>query len=193
MNFKQTGNVKVYLLVIALVVIGAAIMFLSDGMSPTAEDAAGTIVPAERYRANQIDSDDVVLGDETFAKFMQTDLYEELVQNPELIEVITDADVLAAFNDENMRMELNSNVQSNLNSNVQSNLNDNVQSNLNDNVQSNLNSNVQSNLNSANLQTALNNEIIRTALNNENIRAMLNSSAFQDQLNSKVRLRAMQQ
>ena len=54
MNFKQTGNAKVYLLVVVLVVIGAAIMFFSDGMSPNAEDASGTIVPAERYRADQM-------------------------------------------------------------------------------------------------------------------------------------------
>ena len=53
---------KVYLLVVVLVVIGAAIMFFSDGMSPNAEDTSGTIVPAERYRADQIGSEDVVLG-----------------------------------------------------------------------------------------------------------------------------------
>ena len=59
MKFKQKGNTKVWLLVSALVVVGGAIMILSNGMSPSAEDASGTIVPAERYRADQIDGSDV--------------------------------------------------------------------------------------------------------------------------------------
>jgi hypothetical protein len=73
MSFRQTGNAKIFVLVGTLVLIAGAIALLGKYHSPDGEGATGTIVPAERYRADQIERDDVVLGDESLAQFMQTD------------------------------------------------------------------------------------------------------------------------
>jgi hypothetical protein len=81
MKMRQSGNAKIWVLVGALVIAAGAIMFLGDSYLPSGKDAAGTIVPAERYRAGQIESDDVVLGDDTLARFMQTEEFEMLVTN----------------------------------------------------------------------------------------------------------------
>ena len=62
MNFRQSGSAKVWLLVATLAVVAGAIMYFSDGYPPNAEQSSGTIVPAQRYGASQISSEDVVLG-----------------------------------------------------------------------------------------------------------------------------------
>ncbi len=60
MKNTQQGNTKIYMLVGALVVAAGAVVFFSDNFKPAGENAAGTIVPAERYRTNQISKDDVI-------------------------------------------------------------------------------------------------------------------------------------
>src|SRR5258708_7764541 len=47
------------------------------------QDATGTISPAQRYRAPQIQSKDVKLGDQTVAQAMQTDVYQRLAKDAE--------------------------------------------------------------------------------------------------------------
>src|ERR1700674_2300527 len=47
------------------------------------ENAAGTIVPAQRYRAEQIKPEDLRLGDQSVAQLMQTDPYDRLVKDPQ--------------------------------------------------------------------------------------------------------------
>ena len=61
MMLKQNGNAKVWLLIGALVVVVGAILYFDDNFPPSGKDASGTIVPAERYRADQISGEDVVL------------------------------------------------------------------------------------------------------------------------------------
>ena len=46
---------------------------------PPRGETAGTIAPAERYRATQIDTQDVVLGDDSVPKLMQTDAFSPLL------------------------------------------------------------------------------------------------------------------
>jgi len=63
MRVRQSGNVKILVLVIALAVLAAGLLMLSDGFPPGVEDqATGTIVPAQRYHSSQITSDDVAVG-----------------------------------------------------------------------------------------------------------------------------------
>ena len=64
MKSGQNGNTKVWMLVAALAVAIAAVVFFGSNYPPDSEMAAGTIVPAERYRSDQIAKEDVVLGDE---------------------------------------------------------------------------------------------------------------------------------
>ncbi len=62
MNFRQSGNVKVWALIATLAVVAGAVIFVSNIYPPEAEQSSGTIVPAQRYGASQISSEDVVLG-----------------------------------------------------------------------------------------------------------------------------------
>jgi hypothetical protein len=56
-------------LVAVLAAAAAAMFVISEKYAPDEESVSGTIVPAQRYRANQIESDDVVLGDGSDADF----------------------------------------------------------------------------------------------------------------------------
>ena len=107
MSDKQKGNTKIYVLVGVLVLVGGAVMLLSDGFPPGSENAKGTIAPAERYRAPQIDSDDVDLGDQSVTLFMQTDEFERLMSDEAFLEVVQNADFQAAMNNADFRLALN--------------------------------------------------------------------------------------
>ena len=67
MKGKQMGNAKIWILIAALVAAAAAVLVISDNFPPGEDSVAGTIVPAERYGASQISSEDVVLGTESNA------------------------------------------------------------------------------------------------------------------------------
>ena len=64
MKSRQAGNSKVWVLVAVLAAAIGAVLYVGGIFPPGEQNVSGTIVPAERYRANQINSDDVVLGDE---------------------------------------------------------------------------------------------------------------------------------
>ena len=80
MTIRQKGYSKVWLLAGVLMLVAGIIMFLGDDFPPVGDEAAGTIVPAERYRADQIDDEDVALGDQSIALFMHGRL--TLARNP---------------------------------------------------------------------------------------------------------------
>ena len=48
------------------------------------QNVSGTVVPAQRYRAEQIQAGDVKLGDQAVAQLMQTESFERLVRDPKL-------------------------------------------------------------------------------------------------------------
>ena len=106
MKSGQNGNTKVWMLVAALAVAIAAVVFFGSNYPPDSEMASGTIVPAERYRADQITSDDVMLGDESIAQFMQTDEFELLVNDEIFMEAISQDAFQAALNDQNFQAAL---------------------------------------------------------------------------------------
>ena len=68
MKSRQLGSSKIFMLIAALAVAIGAILYFGGDIPQDGTNASGTIVPAERYRANQIDSSDVVLGDEADRK-----------------------------------------------------------------------------------------------------------------------------
>ena len=67
MRTSQTGSTKVWILVVALAAAVSAILYVGTYWPPGEEGVSGTIVPAERYRSNQISSEDVILGEEESA------------------------------------------------------------------------------------------------------------------------------
>jgi hypothetical protein len=72
MKGKQMGNAKLWILIAALVAAAAAVLVISDNFPPGEESVSGTIVPAERYGASQISSEDVVLGTDSNADSSST-------------------------------------------------------------------------------------------------------------------------
>jgi hypothetical protein len=51
---------------------------------PGGENVSGTVVPAQRYRAEQIKAEDVKLGDQAVAQLMQTEAFERIVKDPKM-------------------------------------------------------------------------------------------------------------
>ena len=61
-----------------LAVVIAAVAYVGVRYPVPEENASGTIMPADRYRGEQLSSDDVVLGDESISELMQSDLYVQI-------------------------------------------------------------------------------------------------------------------
>ena len=76
---------KIWLGVVGIVVL-AGVAYVADIYPPSDESLTGSIVPAERYRAEKsaTSSSRLALGDESVAQFMQTDLYRQIVADREL-------------------------------------------------------------------------------------------------------------
>ena len=79
---------KIWLGVVGIVVL-AGVAYVADIYPPADESLTGSIVPAERYRAEKsaTSSSRLVLGDESVEQFMQTDLYRQIVSDRELAAV----------------------------------------------------------------------------------------------------------
>ena len=109
MNILQKGNSKVWALVAGLVAVALVVLYLGGSFPPSAEESAGTIVPAERYRdENALSSDDVDLGDQTIATFVQTDAFEVLANNPGVAEALNSQAFRDALASSDFRDALNS-------------------------------------------------------------------------------------
>ena len=76
---------KIWLAVVGIVVI-AGVAYVADIYPPADESLTGSVVPAERYRAEKsaTSSSRLALGDESVAQFMQTDLYQQIISDREL-------------------------------------------------------------------------------------------------------------
>ena len=66
------NNQKVWMVVAGLAIVIGGVAFLGGDFPTGSDQAAGTIVPAERYRGEQISDNDVQLGDESVAQLMNT-------------------------------------------------------------------------------------------------------------------------
>ena len=75
------NNQKTLIVVVALAVVIGGVAFFASDMPSDSDQASGTIVPAERYRGDQITASDVELGDESLSQLMQTDLFEKIVND----------------------------------------------------------------------------------------------------------------
>ncbi len=67
---------------IALVAVAIVVRYGFDSV-PKSEDVAGTVVPAQRYRAPQ-GTDEIRLGDQTVAQLMQNDAFVKLIKDPQV-------------------------------------------------------------------------------------------------------------
>jgi uncharacterized protein YjbI with pentapeptide repeats len=74
--------------VAAAAVVIAAFVFK---FPPGGENVSGTVVPAQRYRAEQIKAADVKLGDQAVAQVMQSEAFERIIKDPQLRALALDA------------------------------------------------------------------------------------------------------
>ena len=51
---------------------------------PSHDEAIGTVAPAERYRAKQVEASDVKLGDQAITQLMQTESFERIIKDPQM-------------------------------------------------------------------------------------------------------------
>ncbi|MCP4044869.1 MAG: hypothetical protein GY732_02625, partial [Gammaproteobacteria bacterium] len=82
------NNQKTLIVVAALAVVIGGVAFFASDMPSGSDQASGTIVPAERYRGDQITAGDVELGDESLSQLMQTDLFEKIVNDAAFAEAM---------------------------------------------------------------------------------------------------------
>ena len=144
---------------IPMVLIGVAALAVVAyfGMSypPSGDDVVGTVAPAERYRADQPDADDVLLGDQALQQFMQSDTFTTLANDEAFQNALNSEGFRNALNSEGFRNAMNS-------AGFRNALNGEGFRNA---------------LNSQGFRNALNSVSFRNALNSEGFRNALNSEA----------------
>ncbi len=77
-NGKRNIYIGVGLALVGVVLVGHHALDFPN----TGESATGTVAPAQRYRAPQIQAQDVKLGDQAVAQLMQSDAVERLLKDP---------------------------------------------------------------------------------------------------------------
>ena len=81
---SKTGSprTKIWLVVGGIIVL-AVVGYVAKLYPPAKDDLAGSVVPADRYRADTsaANPSGVALGDESVAQFMQSDLYQKIVSD----------------------------------------------------------------------------------------------------------------
>ena len=102
------SNQKIWIAIGVLAVVVGGVAFLGDDFPTGSEQASGTIVPAERYRGEQITSSDVELGDESVAQLMQTDLFQQIVSDAAFASALNSDSFRSAMNSEAFRSAMNS-------------------------------------------------------------------------------------
>ena len=98
---KRSRRTRFIILGGALIAVVAVIGYFSKVWPPKGQDVAGSIGVAERYRSEQIKNEDVVLDGTDVQKFLQSDTFNHLLNDPKsrkmLSSVIGDPVVRAAL------------------------------------------------------------------------------------------------
>ena len=89
MSSNSSNNSRMGLLVGVFAVVIAAVAYVGIKFPIPEENTSGTIMPAERYRGDQLSSDDVVLGDESLSQLMQTDLYQRITTDSDFADALS--------------------------------------------------------------------------------------------------------
>ena len=95
---KSSPKSTIWLVVVGIVVL-AGVAYVADIYPPADKSLTGSVVPAERYRAetSATSSSRETLGDQSVAQFMQTDVYRQ---------IISDRALAAAFASDSFRQAL---------------------------------------------------------------------------------------
>ena len=84
-------------IIVATFVAGVAIGYFASSMPPAGDGMSGTVAPAERYRAAQPTSDDIVLGDQSLVDLMQSDAFNAVMNDPDMASMLADARMRELF------------------------------------------------------------------------------------------------
>ena len=103
MTSKKSG---VLVGIAAIAVIGVAAVLYFSQWPPSGEDATGAIGAAERYRSEQISSEDVKIEQVDLQAFLQTDEFDHLINDPEARKVLTSDAMREAMGNEALRRAL---------------------------------------------------------------------------------------
>ena len=91
----------------ALAVAIGAVGYFGFGV-PSNDEVFGTIAPAQRYQAETVGATDVELGDQSAAKFMQSDAFRMIQADAKLSEALRSDAFRAALASDSFRAALNS-------------------------------------------------------------------------------------
>src|SRR5580698_6842931 len=95
MAARLSSNSRTLIAAAALTVIAAGAYMTARLNPPQGASTTGTIQPAERYRASQVGTSDVALGDNGVAMLMQTDAFQLMVKDPSFRQMARDANFAA--------------------------------------------------------------------------------------------------
>src|SRR6185436_20269898 len=92
MSNRRTVFAGISLAAVAIVIGG---YYVLD--KPSKNDLSGTVAPATRYRAEQIQSHDVKLGDQTVAQLLQNEAVDKLIKDPSFQKLASNQQAMEAF------------------------------------------------------------------------------------------------
>ena len=92
-------------------------VYTITGFPPVERGTEGTIGAAQKYQAPQIGDKDVVLGDSTAQEFLQSEIFDRLLKDPQARSLFADSNVRAELAKADFRAEIqNANVRNALSS-----------------------------------------------------------------------------
>ena len=106
MSRNENNKSRMAAIVGMFTVVIAAVAYFGVKYPIPGDQASGTIAPAERYRGEQISSDDIVLGDESVARVMQTDVYQRIISDAGFAEALSNEAFRESLNNEAFRLAL---------------------------------------------------------------------------------------
>ena len=93
---QSSPRTTIWLVVVGIVVL-AGVAYVADLYPPADKSLTGSVVPAERYRAetSATSSSRLALGDQSVAQFMQTDLYQKIVTDKEMAKKLVQSHLMS--------------------------------------------------------------------------------------------------
>ena len=98
----MSRNSKLALIAAVLALAVGLVVFLGPDRVAD-DDAAGAIGAADRYREEQMTDEDVQLDDTDAQSWLQTEAYDQVVANPELLTIVTDEGLQDALGNDALR------------------------------------------------------------------------------------------
>ena len=88
-NMTTKKKALVTAVAVAIVAVAVGVAYMGDMFPHGANEmAAATIAPAHRYEASQVKSGDLQLGNQDAAKFVQTDAYQKIINDPAMLTLL---------------------------------------------------------------------------------------------------------